>query len=238
MAGRWRWYRALAGRGFSRSRFLALYACLALLFRPAIEECVRTVDTQPGLTALAALLTLLLTPLLVALLFVTLIGIAAVPFILAALFCAGIFGKAVMLAWLGRRVVGQRSAGPLGHPAAAVLIGGVIVLALYLVPFIGFVVYKLLDLFGLGAVVYTLALRAQDWRAARRDPPRRRTPRRLRSVRQRPQPPQRPQHQPQHQRRLRAPAERLRRRQPKAQLPPPKVPRPPPRRQRRRQRRL
>lgn len=157
----WAWVLALA--------FLALYACLALLFRQAVEECVRTVDTQPGLTALAALLTLLLTPLLVALLCVTLIGIAAVPFIVAALFCAGIFGKAVMLAWLGRRVVGPRSVGPLGHPAAAVLVGGAIVLALYLVPFIGFVVYKLLDLFGLGAVAYTLARSAQDWRTARRD---------------------------------------------------------------------
>jgi uncharacterized RDD family membrane protein YckC len=157
----WAWVLALA--------FLALYACLALLFRQAVEECVRTVDTRPGLTALAALLTLLLTPLLVALLFVTLIGIAAVPFILAALFCAGIFGKAVMLAWLGRRVIGARSVGPLGHPAAAVLVGGAIVLALYLVPFIGFVVYKVLDLFGLGAVAYTLVRSAQDWRAARRD---------------------------------------------------------------------
>ncbi len=157
----WAWVLALA--------FLALYACLALLFRQAVEECVRTVDTQPGLTALAALLTLLLTPLLVTLLFVTLIGIAAVPFIVAALFCAGIFGKAVMLAWLGRRVMGARSVGPLGHPATAVLVGGAIVLALYLVPFIGFVVYKVLDLFGLGAVAYTLVRSAQDWRAARRD---------------------------------------------------------------------
>jgi uncharacterized RDD family membrane protein YckC len=44
-----------------------------------------------------------------------------------------------------------------------VLIGGVIVLALYLVPVLGFVVYKLLGLLGLGAVVYTLiqAVRAR-----------------------------------------------------------------------------
>ena len=40
--------------------------------------------------------------------------------------------------------------GPVGHPAVAVLIGGAVVLVLYVVPVLGFLVYKLLGFLGLG----------------------------------------------------------------------------------------
>ncbi len=135
--------------------FLALYVFLALLFREGLFRCVETVESRPGQTALAALITMLATPVLVVLLCVTVIGIAAVPFVVVGLFCAGLFGKAVMLAWLGRRVTGRHSAGALSHPAVCVLIGGAIVLVLYAIPVLGFIVYKLLGFFGMGAVVYT-----------------------------------------------------------------------------------
>jgi uncharacterized RDD family membrane protein YckC len=152
---------------------LAIYAGLALLFREGLSRCVQTFEAQPGRTVLAALIAMLLTPVLVVLLFVTVIGIAAVPFVLFGLFCAGMFGKAVMLAWVGQRVTGARGAGSMTHPAVAVIIGGILVTALYLVPVLGFLVYKLLGFLGLGAVVYTaiLALRARQ--AVREDGPRR-----------------------------------------------------------------
>ena len=155
----WAWVLAFA--------FLALYAALALLFRDSLTRCVNTFESQPGQTVLAALALMLLTPVLVALLFVTVIGIAAVPFVLFGLFCAGLFGKAVMLAWLGRRVTHRSGSGTLGHPAAWVLIGGAVVLGLYLVPVVGFLVYKLLGLLGLGAVAYTAILGARAHQAAK-----------------------------------------------------------------------
>jgi uncharacterized RDD family membrane protein YckC len=158
----WAWTLALG--------FLAFYACLALMFRSSVDRCVHTLETEPGHTALAALLGILLTPVLMILLCVTVIGIAAVPFAVAALFCMSLFGKAVMLAWLGGRVTGRRP-GPAGHPAVAVLIGGALVLVLYIVPVVGFLVYKLLGFFGFGAVVYTLVLRARARRAANGRPP-------------------------------------------------------------------
>jgi uncharacterized RDD family membrane protein YckC len=74
-----------------------------------------------------------------------------------------------MLAWLGHRAVGARGGDRFGHPAVAVLVGGVIVLVLYLVPVLGFIVYKVLGLFGLGAVVYTLVLQARARRAEQSD---------------------------------------------------------------------
>ncbi|HMD29239.1 MAG TPA: RDD family protein [Steroidobacteraceae bacterium] len=153
----WAWTLALG--------FLAFYVCLALCFRDGLDRCVRTLEAEPGATALAALLGMLLTPVLLVLLCVTVIGIAAVPFVVAALFCASLFGKAVMLAWVGGRVAGGRT-GPAAHPALAVLIGGAIVLVLYCIPVLGFLVYKLLGFFGFGAVVYTLVLMARARKAA------------------------------------------------------------------------
>jgi uncharacterized RDD family membrane protein YckC len=158
----WAWGLALT--------FLALYAALALLFREGLTRCVQTFETQPGQSVLAALIAMLLTPVLVVLLCITVIGIPAVPFVLLALFCVALFGKAVMLAWVGRRVAGRHDAGPLSHPAVAVLIGGALVLVLYLVPVLGFLVYKLLGVLGLGAVVYTVILAARAHRAARTAP--------------------------------------------------------------------
>jgi uncharacterized RDD family membrane protein YckC/cytoskeletal protein CcmA (bactofilin family) len=158
----WAWGLAFA--------FLALYAGLALLFREGVTRCVHTFEAQPGRSVLAALITMLLTPVLVTLLFVTVIGIAAVPFVVFALFCAGLFGKAVMLAWLGGRVTGKQGMGPTTHPAVDVLIGGALVLILYLVPVLGFLVYKLLGLLGLGAVVYTVILAARTHQAAKEAP--------------------------------------------------------------------
>jgi uncharacterized RDD family membrane protein YckC len=153
----WAWTIALV--------MLAFYALLALMFRPSIENCVHTLETQPGQTAIAALLGMLLTPVLLVLLCITVIGIAAVPFVIMALFCMSLFGKAVMLAWLGGRIAGRR-AGPSGHPALAVLVGGVVALALYVIPVIGFLVYKLLGFFGFGAVLYTLIGGVRARRAA------------------------------------------------------------------------
>jgi uncharacterized RDD family membrane protein YckC len=149
--------------------FLALYVFLALLFRDAVSRCADTVEKQPGMTLVAALLSILLMPITIVLLCITVIGIAAIPFVLFGAYCVGLFGKAVMLAWLGRRVVGR--SGQLGHPAIAVLVGGLLVLVLYLVPLLGFLIYNILGLFGFGAVIYTLILAGRERRAARPSAP-------------------------------------------------------------------
>jgi uncharacterized RDD family membrane protein YckC len=140
---------------------LALYACIALLFRDGLTRCVETFESQPGQAVLAALISVLLTPVLVVLLCVTVIGIPAVPFVMLGLFCAGLFGKAVMLAWMGRRIAGSRGAASTRHPATAVLVGGVVVLVLYTIPVLGFLVFQLLGFLGFGAVVYTAIIAAR-----------------------------------------------------------------------------
>jgi uncharacterized RDD family membrane protein YckC len=162
----WAWGLALS--------LLALYLCLAVLFQSGVERCVATFEQHPGESVLAALLAGLLTPVLIVLLCITVVGIAAVPFTVIGLFGVALFGKAVILAWLGGRVLRLRAGASPGaagvpHPALAVLIGGLIALALYLVPFFGFVLYKLLGFLGFGAVVYTAIVGLRARRAAGND---------------------------------------------------------------------
>jgi uncharacterized RDD family membrane protein YckC len=138
--------------------FLALYVLIAIMFKDEVDRCVTTFETQPGKSILAAILTTLLTPVVFMLLVITIIGIAFVPLAGLGLFLMSLFGKAVMLAWIGRCCLRLSSRGSELHTAVAVVLGGVIVMMLYLVPFLGFVVYKTLGILGLGVAMYALLL--------------------------------------------------------------------------------
>jgi uncharacterized RDD family membrane protein YckC len=141
--------------------FLALYVLIALIAPKGVVKCVETLEQRPGYSLLSALLTLLLTPIAFVLLALTLviaIGFVIIPAFSLGLFFAAIFGKIVMLAWLGRRFTKLLGEGPLSQPVFGVLIGGLLVLGLYTIPIVGFIVYKLLGILGLGVVVYTLLL--------------------------------------------------------------------------------
>ncbi len=146
------------------SGFLALYVTLALLFTSGVERCVRTFELQPGQTVLASILAVLLTPLVMVLLAITIVGAPLIPFVWLALLATSLFGKSVVLATLGRRIT-RFLGGPFNHAAVAVLVGGAIVLALYLVPFLGFLAFTALAMLGTGVVLYTLLLSVR----ARRD---------------------------------------------------------------------
>lgn len=149
----WAWCIALS--------FLALYVLIALIAPSGVIKCVETLEQRPGSSLLAALLTMLLTPVAFILLAVTVVlavGVVLIPLFSLGLFFAAIFGKVVMLAWLGRRFTKLLGDSPLAHPVFGVLIGGVLVLGLYTIPIVGFIVYKLLGILGLGVVVYTLIL--------------------------------------------------------------------------------
>jgi len=158
----WTWGLALG--------FLALYVLMALLFRDGVERSIHTLEDHPAESMVAALLTALLKPVVFVLLFITVIGIAAVPFLWIALLCAGMFGKVAVLGLLGRRCTPFLAGGPLAHTAISVIIGGLIVLGLYTIPVIGFIVYILLGMLGIGVVVYTLVLATRDARAVRSNP--------------------------------------------------------------------
>ncbi|MEA3180269.1 MAG: hypothetical protein QOI59_3792 [Gammaproteobacteria bacterium] len=155
----WAWGIALG--------LLALYVFIAFVFRGAVDKCVHTLETQAGHSILAALLLTLAIPVLFVLLFITVLGIAAVPFLAIAILCAAVFGKVVVLAAIGRRCTPMLANDPTMHTVVGVLVGGAIVMVIYTIPLVGFIVYKLLELLGLGVVVYTLLLSVRAGRLAR-----------------------------------------------------------------------
>ncbi|MBI2512390.1 MAG: RDD family protein [Opitutae bacterium] len=157
--------------------FLAFYALLALLFPKAIDRCAETLEQRPGGTLLAALLAVLISPLLVVLLAITGVGLVLIPFLAMALFFAGLFGKAAVLAWLGRRITKLLGDGAYSHAFFTVLIGGVITMLLYTIPFGGFILRTIFGFLGMGAVIYTLALAMKSSRPAKPAPATPMTPR-------------------------------------------------------------
>jgi uncharacterized RDD family membrane protein YckC len=155
--------------------FLAFYVLLAFLARDTMQRCVTTLEQRPGKALLAALIAIPAVPIAFLLLFMTVVGILAIPVLGMALLCASIFGKAVMLAWIGRRITRPFAAATTADDQSitrstdwsaplAVLIGGAVVTVLYLVPILGFVVYKLLGFVGFGVVLCTLL---ESWQSAR-----------------------------------------------------------------------
>lgn len=138
--------------------FLIFYMLLALIFPRGVVKCAETLEERPGNTILAALLTALLSPVLIVLLAITGIGIALIPFVGAAMFFGALFGKVAVFAWFGRRLAGQTENSGLRHPVVAVMIGGLIVAVLYMIPFLGFILWKMFGILGLGMVVYALIL--------------------------------------------------------------------------------
>jgi len=154
----WAWITALV--------FLGIYALLALLAPDAVRRCVRTFDAHPGRSLLAAFIGILLIPVLFVLLAITVVGIPAIPFVGTGLLCTGLFGRAVMLAWIGSRLLSGRGQESAASVPLCVLLGGVVVLALYVVPVLGFLTFQLLGILGVGAVIDTVAHAWREHRSA------------------------------------------------------------------------
>ena len=157
--------------------FLVFYALLGLIFSNGMNRCVQTFRERPGASLLAALLSIVLSPLAIIVLALTVVGVIFIPVFAIGMMAATLFGKAVFLAWVGQSLttplMPRSDGGARGvlHPALAVLVGGAVLLVLYTVPFVGFLLYKVTDLIGLGIVLLTLALMLRSAREARKGPP-------------------------------------------------------------------
>jgi hypothetical protein len=136
--------------------FLLFYTVLAFLASGPMEKCLVTLRERPGRTVLATLLALVLTPLILVLVAATGVGLFVEPILLLGILAAGLFGRAVMLRWLGRGLLQPLGGAP--GAVVSVVLGGVLVSLLYTIPIVGFLLWKLLGAFGFGLVVYTLIL--------------------------------------------------------------------------------
>ena len=152
LAVSWAWWLALAT--------LAFYLLIAAVFREGVHRCVGTLQTHPGPSILTAFIAVLLVPVVLIALVITIVGIAVIPLFWIALLCAGVFGRVVAIAWLGSRCMSvfRVETGHVAQTVLDVLAGGVLVLALYMIPVLGFFIFVLLGVFGFGAVLYTVLL--------------------------------------------------------------------------------
>ncbi|HEV7137885.1 MAG TPA: RDD family protein [Steroidobacteraceae bacterium] len=159
----WAWWLALGT--------LAFYILIAAIFQDGVRRCVLTLDAHPGPSILATVIAVLLVPVVMLALVITVVGIAVIPLFWIAVMCAGLFGRVIALGWLGSRCLRLARSGSATQPVLDVLIGGLIVLALYMVPILGFFLYMLLGAFGFGAVIYTILLATRSSSAPSARPP-------------------------------------------------------------------
>jgi uncharacterized RDD family membrane protein YckC/cytoskeletal protein CcmA (bactofilin family) len=144
----WAWWFALGT--------LLFYLLLAAVFRDGLTHCVQTLEKHPGPSLLATIIVVLLLPVVLLALLITVVGIAVIPLLWIALFCAIVFGRVVAIAWLGSRCLRLANTGAASQTVLEVLVGGLLVLLLYMIPILGSFVYILVGVFGFGAVAYTL----------------------------------------------------------------------------------
>lgn len=132
--------------------FLLLYLLIAAATPRPVAACVNELTQRPATTFLLGLLMKLLLPLVFIILAITGIGMVVVPFILAAVFIAGLIGKVALLEYLGGKLLrgfGVRMA----KPILALLAGFAVITLLYMVPLLSLLIYTLIGTWALGAAV-------------------------------------------------------------------------------------
>ena len=139
--------------------FFFLNLCLNLIFDAPVRACATTLRETPFSAFIAGLLVMLLFGPVCVLLAVSVIGIAVVPFVLCAIVAASIIGRVGFARWLGMSLVAQSDPEDRAQSTRSFLIGSVLMGVTYMIPFIGFVVWILAGVFGLGSA--TLAFYAK-----------------------------------------------------------------------------
>jgi hypothetical protein len=123
---------------FNMARFLgtiALSALCIILFPNSVKLAAKNVDVQPGRKVLIGLLALLLTPVVIVLLIITLLGIPLIPIAILLLAAAGFFGYIGISIYLGRKLNEQFHIKP--SIFIEYILGAVLLRLLHLIPFVG-----------------------------------------------------------------------------------------------------
>ena len=135
---------------------VAIYLLLALIFPNGVTKCADTLQYRPGVTFLTGFLAMLGMPVLFILLCVTVIGIPVALIVLPLGISACIlFGKTALYALIGRSVLNKKV-----QPVAAVLVGVVIMLVLFLIPLLGLMLWFLVAFLGFSCALTTLFSKA------------------------------------------------------------------------------
>ena len=135
--------------------FFLIYLALNTVFDRPVGGSADVMVRRPLSAFMTGLLVLLLTGPALAIIAASVIGLVVVPFIICAVFVAGLVGKAGVARAIGRSVM--RSESPDGRIQATVafIIGFVLLTLAYMVPVLGFLTWALTSVLGLGAATIT-----------------------------------------------------------------------------------
>src|SRR3954463_14559345 len=130
---RWVWI-------FHGAMFLLLVG-MTLLFPKPVAVGAKAIGERPVVSIFSGFLTAILFIPVLLLLVVTVIGIVAVPFAIAGVILAALFGKASVLEFVGQQIGRNLRVTLFESPLLALLIGGIILALFYMVPVLGFLIW-------------------------------------------------------------------------------------------------
>jgi len=138
------WVWVVAGMHF------LVYLILAVLLGRPVALCTEVLDARPVQAFGVGLLGWILAAPLLVILAPTVVGIVLVPF---ALIAGLLIGKTAVFRYAGAHVIHGFSPSATPRPLVAFILGSALISLLYMVPFLGFVVWGLLLPLGLGAAL-------------------------------------------------------------------------------------
>ena len=136
---------------------LIISLAINLLLHRQVGACADRLADKPFSTFFTGLLVLLLIGPASALLAISVVGVVVVPFLVCALLIAWMTGKVGVARAIGRTMFGSGDDESRLQALLAVLVGFVAIMLVYAVPFLGFVAWALVGVFGLGAAVQAFA---------------------------------------------------------------------------------
>lgn len=141
---------------FTFARFLgtvALAALCIILFPNSVKTATRDVDIQTGRKFLIGLVILLLTPVVIGLMVITLLGIPLVPVAILLLAAAAFFGYISVSVFLGQKLKDHFHIKP--SIFIEYILGAVLLRLLQLVPFVGTLISLTVMLYSIGITADT-----------------------------------------------------------------------------------
>lgn len=152
--------------GFNIFNFLAatvLGSILILLFPNFMQRSADIISKKPWVTLFAGLVTLFITPFVIVLMLITLVGIPLGLFAIAAYFFIIYLSQIFVANFIGQKVLNY--ANQKFHPVFGLLVGLLLLGVLGLIPIVGGILQFFVVLFGIGAYVLTKKEIFSDLRA-------------------------------------------------------------------------
>ncbi len=126
---------------------------LSAMFPRPTQACTDQMDRTPVASFFTGFLALVLFGPLLILLVATGVGVLIIPFLLCAMVVAFLFGKVAVYRYAGQQVTRPMNSPFFQSPLVTLLAGTAIFYLLYTIPIVGFVVWGITSLWGLGAVL-------------------------------------------------------------------------------------